>query len=73
MSYNLQNVQFRDRELEVLNLIAQGFNNRDIVNHLFISEGTVKNHITRILGELGVSSRLQAALWAQQTLQELGD
>lgn len=68
-----QDVQFSDRELEVLDLIAQGFSNRDIAKHLFISEGTVKNHITRILGELGVSSRLQAALWAQQTLQKLGD
>ena len=38
-----------DREMEVLRLVAQGLNNRDIAGKLFISENTVKNHIRNIL------------------------
>ena len=52
------------REREVLALIGQGANNREIAQALFISEGTVKNHITNILGRLGLRDRTQAALLA---------
>ncbi|MCL7748946.1 LuxR C-terminal-related transcriptional regulator [Halalkalibacter alkaliphilus] len=48
------------REIEVLNQVLKGFNNREIATNLFISEHTVKNHITRILQKLGVSDRSQA-------------
>jgi DNA-binding NarL/FixJ family response regulator len=60
---------FSKRELEVLTLLAEGKNNREISETLYLTEGTVKNHITRILGQLGVRDRTQAALWAQQHLQ----
>jgi DNA-binding NarL/FixJ family response regulator len=59
---------FSKRELGVLTLLAEGKNNREIAETLYLTEGTVKNHITRILGQLGVRDRTQAALWAQQHL-----
>jgi DNA-binding NarL/FixJ family response regulator len=57
-----------ERELEVLTLLGQGKNNREIAKTLFLTEGTVKNHVTRILSELGMRDRTQAALWAQENL-----
>jgi DNA-binding NarL/FixJ family response regulator len=56
------------RELEVLKLIGQGKNNREIASMLNITEGTVKNHVTRVLTQLNVRDRTQAALWAQQNM-----
>jgi DNA-binding NarL/FixJ family response regulator len=53
-----------ERELEVLRLLANGLNNRDIAAILFISEGTVKTHVEHIIGKLGVSDRVQAVVWA---------
>ncbi|MEI6044891.1 MAG: response regulator transcription factor [Chloroflexota bacterium] len=55
-----------ERELEILRLVAQGANNREISTTLFITEGTVKNHLTNILGKLGVRDRTQAALKARE-------
>ncbi len=54
-----------DRELEILRHLAAGASNREIANTLYITEGTVKNHITNILGKLGVRDRTQAALKAK--------
>ena len=54
------------RELEILAWIARGASNRQIADHLFIAEGTVKNHVTHILGKLGVRDRTQAALKARE-------
>src|SRR4051794_8297981 len=54
-----------DRELEILRLIGQGANNREIAGALFLAEGTVKNHVTNILGKLDVRDRTQAALKAK--------
>src|SRR5467141_543151 len=55
-----------DREREILSLISNGANNREIANTLFLAEGTVKNHVTNILGKLGVRDRTQAALKAKE-------
>jgi DNA-binding NarL/FixJ family response regulator len=52
------------RELEVLGLLAGGESNKGIAAHLFLSEETVKTHVSNILGKLGLSSRTQAALHA---------
>ncbi|WP_315788619.1 response regulator transcription factor [Fischerella sp. JS2] len=60
---------FSERELEVLMLLGQGKNNREIAQTLYLTEGTVKNYITQILCQLGVQNRTQAALWAQQYLR----
>jgi DNA-binding NarL/FixJ family response regulator len=57
---------FSDREKEILQLLGQGLNNKEIAQQLFLTEGTVKNHISRILAELGMRDRTQAALWAQK-------
>jgi DNA-binding NarL/FixJ family response regulator len=54
------------RELEILGLVATGASNREIAATLFIVEGTVKNHLTNILGKLGVRDRTQAALKAKE-------
>ena len=56
------------RELEILKLIAAGSNNREIAGQLYISEGTVKNHVTNILTRLNVRDRTQAAILAKTHL-----
>ncbi len=53
------------RETEVLRLLARGLTNRQIALRLGLAEGTVKNHVTRILQKLGVEDRTQAALRAR--------
>ncbi len=53
-----------DREREIVALVAQGFRNREIGEKLFISEQTVKNHLHNIFDKLGVSDRLELALYA---------
>jgi two-component system nitrate/nitrite response regulator NarL len=53
-----------DREMEVVQLIAQGCQNKEIGTKLFISEQTVKNHLHNIFDKLGVSDRLELALYA---------
>jgi DNA-binding NarL/FixJ family response regulator len=55
-----------DRERQVLRLLAEGATNREIASRLCIAPGTVKNHVTSILGKLGVSDRTQAALKARE-------
>jgi DNA-binding NarL/FixJ family response regulator len=53
-----------DRERDVLGLIADGRSNREIARSLYLSEKTVKTHVSNILMKLDVSDRTQAALWA---------
>lgn len=53
------------RELEILGLIATGASNKEVATKLYITEGTVKNHVTNILGKLGVRDRTQAAIKAK--------
>jgi DNA-binding NarL/FixJ family response regulator len=55
-----------EREREVMMLVAQGANNREIAEALFISEGTVKTHISNILGQLGLRDRTQIAVFVYQ-------
>jgi NarL family two-component system response regulator LiaR len=52
------------RELEVLHLLAQGLENREIAQKLVVSEATVRTHVSNILGKLHLASRTQAALYA---------
>ncbi len=66
-----------DRETEVLKLLARGKANKQIAGNLYVSEKTVKAHVSSILMKLGVKSRTQAALHAVRTgvvnLDELGE
>lgn len=55
-----------DRELDICHYLAEGLNNREIGERLFISEGTVKNNITRILDKLDLRDRTQLALFAMK-------
>lgn len=55
-----------ERELAVLKLLAEGCSNKEIGGRLNITEGTVKNHMTNVLGKLGVLDRTQAALKARE-------
>ncbi len=60
-----------DREIEILSLIAKGLSNTDIADRLFLSEGTIRNHVSAILSKLDISDRTQAAVIAIQ--HGLGD
>jgi DNA-binding NarL/FixJ family response regulator len=53
-----------DRELEVLSLIADGLSNREIAEKIFISQKTVKTHVSSILSKLHLADRTQAAIYA---------
>ncbi len=55
-----------DREVEILTLMTRGLSNNDLAEKLFLSEGTVRNHVSAILSKLGVSDRTQAVVIAMQ-------
>ncbi|WP_328623455.1 response regulator transcription factor [Streptomyces sp. NBC_00354] len=55
------------RETEVLRLISAGATNTEIASRLHLSEGTVRNHISRVLSRLGLRDRAQAALCARDS------
>jgi DNA-binding NarL/FixJ family response regulator len=58
--------ELTEREREILAMVAQGASNRQIAEALYVTEGTVKNHMSSILGKLGVRDRTQAALKARE-------
>jgi DNA-binding NarL/FixJ family response regulator len=55
-----EDLRITPRELEILNLIAQGMSNREIAERLFVSENTVKTHSSRVFDKLGAKRRTQA-------------
>ncbi|WP_339252614.1 response regulator transcription factor [Sporosarcina sp. FSL W8-0480] len=56
--------ELSDREVEVLTHLGEGLNNREIADALFITEGTVKNHVSNVIQKLGLRDRTQAAIYA---------
>jgi DNA-binding NarL/FixJ family response regulator len=56
-----------EHEREVLSLVAHGFTNAEIASRLFLSEGTVKTHVHRILSELELGDRVQAVVFAYES------
>jgi DNA-binding NarL/FixJ family response regulator len=59
-----QEARLTDKQKEVLDLVARGMSNRLIARQLGISEKTVKAHLTAVYSAIGVTDRVQAALWA---------
>ncbi len=58
--------ELTEREREILALVARGASNREISEKLFITEGTVKNHVSNILTKLELRDRTQAAIFARE-------
>jgi NarL family two-component system response regulator LiaR len=56
-----------ERELEILQLLAQGVENKQIALRLFVREATVRTHVSNILGKLQLANRVQATLYALKT------
>jgi DNA-binding NarL/FixJ family response regulator len=64
------NVELTPREAEVLNLLRQGLANKQIARALGISQATVKAHLTSVFQRIGVTDRVQAAVWAERRAAE---
>jgi DNA-binding NarL/FixJ family response regulator len=63
-----------ERELDVLRLLARGLSNAEIADHLYLSQGTVRNYVSAILAKLDVADRTQAAVLAlRYGLVDLGE
>ncbi len=65
-SENMMEVPLSNREMEILKIIATGASNREIADTLLIAEGTVKNHVSSILGKMNARDRMQAVIKGQQ-------
>jgi DNA-binding NarL/FixJ family response regulator len=59
---------FSEREVEVIELIAKGLSNKEIAETLYITQGTVKNYVTKILGQLNLRDRTQLAVWVKDNM-----
>ncbi|MBX3135764.1 response regulator transcription factor [Candidatus Obscuribacterales bacterium] len=59
---------FSEREVEIIELIAKGLSNKEIAETLYITQGTVKNYVTKILGQLNLRDRTQLAVWVKDNM-----
>jgi DNA-binding NarL/FixJ family response regulator len=62
--FTLTTEALTERELDVLSKVMEGWSNREIATHLWISPETVKSHMTNVLGKLGACDRTHAAILA---------
>ena len=69
---NRERSPLSQREREIVGLVAQGYKNKEMAEKMFISEQTVKNHLHNIFDKLGVSDRLELALYAIHNNLHLG-
>lgn len=60
---NFSNYNLIESEIQIIELIAEGYTNKEIADRVFLSEGTVKNKISEILGKLGLRDRTQIAIF----------
>lgn len=65
-----RNVELTPREAQVLSLLRQGLANKQIARSLGISQATVKAHLTSVFQRIGVTDRVQAAIWAERRAAE---
>ena len=70
MKQSAPNVRLANREKEIISHICQGYKNKEIAQKLQISEQTVKSHCNRIYKKLGVSDRLQLALYSHKIMPD---
>lgn len=56
------------RELQIVELVGEGKTNKEIAETLYITHGTVKNYVTKVLGKLDLRDRTQLAIWAKDNL-----
>lgn len=64
--FDANNFDLSDKEINIIRLIASGFNNQEIADQLFLSQGTIKNNISLILSKLDLRDRTQLAIFAFQ-------
>lgn len=64
VSINEEELKFTDRERDILRLVAQGYDNKEIAADLYLAEGTVRNQISRLLDKLTLKDRTQLAVYA---------
>jgi len=65
-------IDLTDRESEIIELIAEGLDNADIASRIYISEGTIRNHISAILQKLGLKNRTQLAVYYYRHIKVSG-
>lgn len=71
--FNYKNADINTKELEIIELVATGLNNKEISEKLFLSEGTVRNYLSNILEKLDLRDRTQLAIFYYQNKKTKGE
>jgi DNA-binding CsgD family transcriptional regulator len=70
VSFREENRDLSPRQKRVIELVAEGLTNRDVAEQLGISPGVVRNHLYRIYDKVGISNRVELALWYEARVHE---